>query len=507
MSATKSRHPFRWLVRAVLALLILVLLAFAGSNLFLSSKPGQTFLKKNLNRRAPGISWQVAGASWSPWNGITVKKLTGHLKGVQKSETPLPPLFELNEVELKPYWGQLLRGKKLFREVILDEPQLNIPAEMMLVVEPTKPTPPPAPKVAQPTVIKPTPRPPKEKQDKKANPPQTAPKKAPPKAEPKPVDEKRFWVRLRNAKIRVYSIKLNQDIEFHSFNADLPLGGAPTNGSLSWQKITLGQHQLVGSKTVPIEWKSPTWTLPNQDLPLTLPQLADHSKPPLPFTVRLGGSFSPRRASRDFRFQATLPPQPIPDYLLHRESRFHLRSKSVAATISAQGSLLNPNTWRFDSNAALDQIEIFSEIRGQHFHFETARALTALRNATLIAPEFSLRSEQLSLLGNGQLHLGGYLLGVLRIVTDPELAARVANIAIGSRITGGWTSQWLAPLETPDRYYRDLHVEGFLPNAQVNTGRKGEFIPLPILLNLLKAFTSGEVAEEFPTPGSPPSNP
>ena len=166
MSTHKSRRPFRWLVRAGLALALLVLLVFAGSNLFLGTQPGQTFLEKNLNRRTHGITWQVAGASWSPWNGVTVKKLSATLPNAQDAKPPLPPLLELEETQIKPYWGQLLRGKKLFREVVLDGPQLNIPLELLFIVEPTKPSPPPAPKVTPPPVArpKPAPKPPQNKQ-------------------------------------------------------------------------------------------------------------------------------------------------------------------------------------------------------------------------------------------------------------------------------------------------------------------------------------------------------
>ena len=393
--------------------------------------------------------------------------------------------------------------------MILEEPQFNIPLEMLLVVEPTKPTPPPAPQVTpQPSPQpKQTPQPPQEKPPEKPKKVEEVKPKSKPPPEPKALDEKVFWVRLRNAKIRLFSMKLGQGIELHSFNANLPLSGPATKGSLSWEKITLEEHLLVDSYTLPIEWKSPTWTLPNQDLQVNLPQLADPSLASIPFQVRVGGSFSPRRASRDFRFQAALAPQPLPDYLLHQESFFHLRSKSVSANIVGQGSLIKPNTWRFDSAAALGQFEVFSELRRQHLHFENALVRTNLRNATLFTPTFAIRSERLSLLGNGQLNLGGYLLAVLRIVAEPELSERLNMIAIGTGISKGWTSRWLSPLETPDRFYRDLHFEGFLPNAQVNTGRQGEFIPVLDLIEYLKAFTHTEVAEELPATPPPPDTP
>ena len=105
-------------------------------------------------------------------------------------------------------------------------------------------------------------------------------------------------------------------------------------------------------------------------------------------------------------------------------------------------------------------------------------------------------------MGNGLLNIDGNLLAVLRLVSEPVIAERLTNIAIGSLASRGWTSAWFKPLETPDRLYRDLHFEGILPDATVNTGRKGEAVPLPQLIELLRNFTKHEVAEELSSPFS-----
>ena len=493
-----KRKFLRRLIRTVFTVLILILLLFLGSNLFLASSAGEKFILKNLSRRAPGIQWQVSGANWSPWQGITVKELSAELTLPPEITAEVPPLFVLQEVNLKPYWGQLIRGKKLFREIVIEEPVLNIPIELLVITPPSKPQ------------TSSNPQPPKPKKPGSEAQPKPKPKAAPKtqqkaKPKPKPItkeplpapDEKRFWLRLRKAKIRLHSLKLDQTIEIENLDLDLPLAGPKTKGEITWQQITLAGQSLCESTTLPIEWDFPTWTLPNQKIALTLPQLMDPSLPAIPLQLNLAGSFSPRTKNRDFRLVTTIPSQPIADYLLHQRSDFHLQCPDFSVSFNSRGALLSPKSWRFNSSLSMNEPEVFSGIRGPHIPFDTLRARLILQNSTLITPTLSLRSERLSMMGNGQLHLGGYLLGVLRIVADPEISERFTNIAIGSHISQGWTSGWLYPLETPDRYYRDLHFEGFLPNPTVNTGRKGEQLPLTQILRLLQYFTKNEVAEEI----------
>lgn len=501
MSKKKSRPLIRWLVRGILAGLLLVVLLFVGSNVFLATSPGRSFIQRNLERRS-GLSWQVSGASWSPWNGITVKSLSANLRIPTDEKAPkLPPLLSLKETKLQPYWRQLIQGKKLFREVVLESPQINIPLEYLFIVQPSQPSPPPT--------VAPSTGPPTAKQGEKpkdVTPKPGAKPPLPPKpaSQPKPVgkqpDEKRFWLRMRNANISLYSVKLDKAVTVHGLQLDLPLAGPATSGAISWREIKLADQTLIAPTRLPIEWEQPFWTLPNQDLAVTLPPLAKSNGQAdghaVQLTVRFGGTFAPRLGAPDFRLNASLASQSIPDYLLHGPSQFHLKCPEVAASLTASGRLTHPDGWLVDCNAAARQVEVYSELRGQHFLFDTAYARLGLRQMTLLAPDIALRSERLSLMGNGQLHLGGYLLAVMRIVSDPELAVRFTNVAVGSLITGGWTGSWLRPLETPDRFYRDLHFEGFLPNAAVNVGRKGEFIPLPTIIRYLQSFTAREVAEE-----------
>lgn len=499
MKKKPAERVLRWLLRGGLAAGLLVLLLFAGSNLFLGSKPGREFLQKNLDRRLPGLSWEVSGGSWSPWKGITIQRMEARYRNLDQD---IPPLLTLEKVALKPYWSQLLRGKKLFREIVVEKPEVNIPVEFLIVAQPTPPPPPPAappePKV---------PKPPKAKKPQTPKPPDTPPeKKSPPKPPPEPqvvpepTDERRFWLRMREAKVRLYSLTIGTGIDVHGLNLDLPLAGPATTGKVTWQEVTLADQTLLHAANLPVEWKHPRWSLPTQNFTLALPRLASQPAETPKLKFQANGSLEPRAQGRAFRFNLSLPSQPIPDYLVHDSSRFHFRADATAASITARGRLLDPNTWRMNSTFACDGIEVFSELRDQHLHFDSARTTLSLQRTTLSCPRLALRSERLSLLGNGQLHLGGYLVAVTRLVTDPELADRITNVAIGSGVSGGWTRNWLRPLETPDRFYRDLHFEGALPNVMVNTTKKGQFLPLSDILRFLTEFTKRESQEETLTP-------
>ena len=503
MSKTSPSTPRRkkgflfWLKRLVIAGALLTLLLFLGSNLFLRSSIGQRSIEKNLNRRTLGLIWQIESASWSPWNGVSVQNLTANFSTPETEQ--LPPLLILEEITLKPYWREILQGKKLFREVTLEQPHLRFPAEFLITTAPPA-APPSQPSPTPQAKEDPTPTPKSATTPGKPKPQPARPKpapKPPPAHAPQEIIEKQFRVCIVDAKIDLYSLKLQKSFLIEGLDLDLPLAGPTSNGSLSWEQLSLAGLPLTSKQHLPVEWKDLTWTLPNQDIPIQLPSLTDPTVTPLPLEIRLGGELSPSRRGKPFRLNLSLSPQAIPDYLLHKDARFHLRAQRCAAALSSNGSLLNPNTWRMQSNWSLDGIEAFSDLRQKHFHFDTARAQVNLRQGILSAPQISLRSEDFSLMGNGQLSLSGYLLAVHRIVSAPELAERLDSIAIGSFLSQGWTSYWMRPLDTPDRYYRDIHFEGLLPHAQVNTGRRAEFIPLSQALALLKKFTNREAAEEL----------
>ena len=109
--------------------------------------------------------------------------------------------------------------------------------------------------------------------------------------------------------------------------------------------------------------------------------------------------------------------------------------------------------------------------------------------------EARLQSERLSFLGNGALLPDGRLGGVMRVVADQDYAALLTRFAIGAMWTGGWTRSWLVPMETPDRYYRDIILQGTVNQTMVDVGRKGEAMDLAQAWNRMRRFLRKEALE------------
>lgn len=512
----KKRLPrsLVWSARLLLAGVVLLVLLYLVSNLFLATKPGQSFVQKQLTRRAPTLVWTHESLAWSPWRGITIKKLEARLKAYPEA----PPLLQLEEGVLRPYWRESLRGRRAIRELSLSRPTINLPIEAFLVSLPAQPAPepelaapaPPTAPTAPPLEGEPHPNPPKEKT---ASPPKPTPRpeeKPTPAAPPKPEAEKkppppapaapkpppedpRFWLRLQDAEIRFYSFSSSQSAALKGLNIDLPLAGPPTKGSLSWKQILLNKTEIAGMAELQVDWKNPSWTLPPQSIELKKPSQSPEATG---FELQVGGELAIRAKGRPFRFQSYFPPQSLPETLLHRESGLSTAFTQASASFRSGGRLSDPMSWQFDSLAAANEVQIYSQLRGEHFTFDTAQAQFFLRQGVVQAPLIALRSEQQSLIANGQLSLLGSVLGVVRAVVAPEIEESITQIAIGSFLSRGHTNHWFLPLGTPDRYYRDFHIEGTLPDPQINLGRHYEFMKLSQALEIMRRFYLQEVNEE-----------
>lgn len=170
-----------------------------------------------------------------------------------------------------------------------------------------------------------------------------------------------------------------------------------------------------------------------------------------------------------------------------------------AARVHMQGSLGGTLTslasWRGDLKVNASRLGLTHMGRGDKMEFEHGSLTASLRSGALQVIDTRLQSEQLSFLGNGVIVPDGRVRGVLRVVADHDHAAVLTRFAVGAMLTGGWTRSWLTPLETPDRYYRDIQLQGTLDRAVVDVGRKGEELEVSQVWNRMVAFVKNETEE------------
>ncbi|MBK1834502.1 hypothetical protein [Roseibacillus ishigakijimensis] len=528
MRGRKWRRLRRWLGFGLLLGVLAALLVFLGGNWFLTSSPGRRLLARQLERRTPALRWEVAGATWSPWQGVTVRRLSAHLRSPGGGPgADLPPLLRLREMRLQPHWREVWKGRKVFHEIGVDQPELNLPLEYLVVVQPSTTASADSGDLASSSASE---RDAREDGEARENEPSVvreaggeqsaapvAGKSGPDsgrsrsgeqtargsgEAAARPLQrEDRFWLRFREARVRLYSVNSAFELTVDGLSGDLPLAGPDIGGRLAWQGLALGEHALLDAGSWTVEWREKQWIFPNREFELALGEAVGEAG----LSFRLGGAFAPRLPGKPFRVNSALDPQSLAPVVYSQWGGLRMEAAEVAAHFSAQGRLLHPQTWQAALGASAEALAVTSSQRQQTFVFDSVRLRGRLQQAVLHFPELAFRSETFSLLGNGSLALGGSTLGVLRLVAAPDLAERFTKVAVGSLVSVGWTSSWLQPLVTPDRLYRDLHFEGVHPRVVVNTGRKGEFLLVSQVVDLLGSFLTREAAEEESAPRTLPA--
>jgi hypothetical protein len=161
-----------------------------------------------------------------------------------------------------------------------------------------------------------------------------------------------------------------------------------------------------------------------------------------------------------------------------------------------QGELTRPASWVGNLVAVASGLRGHHADRGEALVFGKGQVVVDLRGGVVHVADARLMGERLSVLGNGLGLMDGRAAAVVRVVADPEYSGLMTEVAIGSFLSAGWTRSWLAPLETPDRYYRDIHLQGGFPTYMVDIGRNREPLDVRRAWQLAVAFVKREQREE-----------
>ena len=90
-----------WWVKIGVIAILLPLIVFALSNLWLISWWGTGLAEKKLKQRT-GMEWQVDSATWSPWNGVTVNNAV-MLKPESLEHDLQEPLIDVGSINAVSY--------------------------------------------------------------------------------------------------------------------------------------------------------------------------------------------------------------------------------------------------------------------------------------------------------------------------------------------------------------------------------------------------------------------
>jgi hypothetical protein len=447
------RRGYRRWRRVVLVLLALPAIGFLLSNALLNSPWGCRRIAGKIQNRI-GLETRVAGASWSPWGGASLRGLEFQqpvpLRSVVKD-----PLFRCAAVRVAPVWRAWLRGRIEVRDIELDSPRILLPLEVLSSLAGSRPpaaAPPatsPSIAAAAPPVTQPVPPSPSGPPSGPVAPPQVV--VSPP---PRPTG----WLRLKNASFSVIHAGSQRTLlEFSNTRGSIPISGNPAQSVLQIDTIAAFGNPITTDLAANLDWTPPLLSLKPLDVVL------DGYK--LVFAAKIA-EFS----GLPLQIEAQLPRQPLAEVTLP----FHGKAaaESISANARFRGLLLAPGTWQGDLIA--DAVSPTLRIGDNDATFDKASTVTVLRGGILSCVDARMIGDGLSLLGNATLLADGRLAGAARVVTTPESAAAIASRTFP--MLQGAPS--LTPLSTPQRAAFDVEAFGNISQIFLRLGRDGPVVNL-----------------------------
>lgn len=129
-------------------------------------------------------------------------------------------------------------------------------------------------------------------------------------------------------------------------------------------------------------------------------------------------------------------------------------AERVKARLQARGSLLRPGTLQAALQIDATDLTPGHKTKGS-YTFDHSQLHAQLRNGVLTVPSFGCHSESAHIMGNALASAQG-IFTVCRFIGDAEWRALADKFSNGMRIPH--KSALFLPLDTPDRFYTDLHL-------------------------------------------------
>lgn len=464
----------RWRLKAAGFLAAFPLLAFLASNLWLASAWGRGWMAAKV-KGVTTLETRIAGASWSPWNGIRIHGIVLERPAALR-DPAATPLVAIESMRIHPVWRSWIHRRWELKSVEIDRPQVILPVELLAHLAGSG-GPPPATGPA----IATTPAPAEVPALVPTVPPQEAPIGTPsvtvippstsspeaPEAAPE-ITTETAWVNVRNASLALVSAASpDRWLEVTGLTADVPVAGKAAGANAVIGTISTLGHRLAGDLEMPLRWEPP----------FLLCGPADETFANL--KLSLGAKFA---NAAEFPFLIGME-TPAPQELRWEDGALSASGKETRLLARLLGQLAKPSSWQGDFAAEGRSFSIHLP-DSRTILFDRVSAAVFLRQGVLHCPDARGIGEELSLLGNATLLPDGRAALVLRVVTTPQAAA---GIAAAFANAGGARANF-RPLETPDRLAADFRLSAAEGRFLVQLGEGGDIIEAAPALAILRSL-------------------
>ena len=473
------------------------------------------------------MDWEVGGVTWSPWNGVTLKGVK-MLQPEVLRELVSSPVLEVEQMQVQPYWSQLLRGRLRLRDILIDSPKLTVAVEMLAVLADSgvggEPQPSAIPSVESEPIdlsladagstdelgadaalakdesgagklnkgklnkgkLDPSPSPSsaagKKQTASNLNPGNPVPPERLPAGLP-------LNLHIKNASLDLVSA--NREIQLFQLEGadlELPLLGEDAAGILKVGSLKIPRVPSVTDLQQTISWKRPYLQCENPK--------ADMGGLTFSYRVQLGlGSQSRGGLALPFLLDFVLPSQKVSEVQWLNEVALEAEADEVVGRFRCSGMLQSPVTWRANMLMLGSKIKVKESHGGRDISFDEVVVPAMFRRGTLQWSGLRLIGEDVSVMGNGRLSVRGGVLAVTRLVVSPEVGQMVSRALDGAGFVRHGT-RWWDDLETPDRKIRDLLVSGTLQEPMIDAGYQYRELPVWELVGTTYQFIWNEMKEE-----------
>ena len=513
LSGDRRKIFLRLLQRAALGVVLIFLLGWIGSNLWLISPWGTGMVERKLEERfnrspsrgtSPGpdsgLKWEIGSMTWSPWNGLTVNRPRVFLPGEAEQS-----IVAVTDINIRPYWKPLLRGKLRLREITLNEPRVELSLEMLAalpsdgeVIETPPPVAPAPPTLAagqaQEIPAKPLAQFSLADYAQALRPPgagsQVLAQQKPKVEQPVPPAVKRaaaglpMRLRVNGASMRLYSESKEVDLlSVDELSLDLPLSGEDAEGhvkisglKMPGMGVGMGIGTRIDISDLPDVNQTVVWKRPRLEIEETEVDLGGVK---LNMRVQLG--LKNTKSSLPFLVDMAIRPQQVEPVAWLEQRSMHASARLVAGRFRLLGLLADPLNWKAEAVVVGEGVTVQAGQGRPRVTFDTIYLPAILHQGRLHWVGFKMLGEDFSVLGNGRLSMRGGLISITRLVASPEVAEVMEK---SFRRAGMVEKSWWYDMYTPDRKVRDLLVSGSILNPKIDAGPRHASMQLSQLMRL-----------------------
>ncbi|YCM46138.1 hypothetical protein V2O64_08915 [Verrucomicrobiaceae bacterium 227] len=449
---------------------MLPVLLVLGLNMFLATSWGTGFLERRIESRL-GLPCAVDAVSWSPWAGVQVKDL--RLKpplDVGGSEEILK--IELLKVDLS--WRSLAKGRKRFQRVEIQGVTGDVSLELLQSLLARGQAPPKAVPVGPST---PTPA---GSVDDSETPPEVTPPMVdsrpkpaeggetvvddPVKPEPElvPVDDFEGLIAFERVNLRIFSERFPDfSAGVSGVSGEIPVWGPEREGL-----VAIGDFEIAGryhsqAIEVPVTFKD------------GFIKVDDHEVKMFGLDMSVTAALWMVQGL-PYGVQLKLPSQQMDLSPIYVDGKPPFTIGALQSSGEIKGHLLHPGESTGGLYATFQDLELIDKKDGSKTGFQSGLAHFQLSAAGLNARDCRILGEEEAVLANGFATPGGDVAAVVRIVASPNRANAHENRV---RLASDQFELEFEPLVTPDREFRDLHLEVRAGDLMIDLGQERQWVP------------------------------